>query len=298
MNDTEQLPTAREMADRLVRILSVEPVERNFFSGIATPDGEGRVFGGQIIGQAMMAATATIEDDRECHSMHAYFMRPGDATKPVLYQVERDFDGRSFATRRVIAIQQGRPILNFATSFHTPEAGFHHQDDMPDVPPPEDLESEDQLAERYKDKLPPHLLRFMRFNRPVELRPTELLAPFVTDPHPPVQHVWFRTKGPIGNDPKLHRAALAYTSDMGLLGAVSSPHGKTFADVDMQFASLDHALWIHQDFRMDDWMLYAMDSPWSGGARGLARGRIYTRDGQLVANVAQEGLVRHTTHKA
>lgn len=298
MDSAQKSLTEQELADRLVDILTVEAVEENFFRGIATPNGKGRAFGGQVIGQALMAATATVEPERACHSLHAYFMRPGDATKPVLYQVERDYDGRSFATRRVIAIQDGRPILNFAGSFHFPEKGLSHQDKMPDVPSPDELENEEQLAERYADILPERFKSFLRWNRPIELRPSVLRPPFSTENKDPVQNVWFRSKGKMGSDMHLNRAALAYASDMGLLSVSMLPHGKGFGDSDMQFASLDHAMWLHDDFNMNEWLLYSTDSPWAGGARGFNRGRIFTQDGRLVANVTQEGLVRQVTPKA
>lgn len=295
MTTAPKTPTGEELAQKLVDILSVEAVEDNFFRGIATPGGRGRSFGGQVIGQALSAATATVDPARICHSLHAYFMRPGDATKPVLYQVERDHDGRSFGTRRVIAIQDGRPILNLASSFHVPETGYHHQIDMPEVPAPDGLENDEQLAVRYADRLPESYQSFLRANRPIEMRPTALRPPFISGKSDPRQSFWFKAKGPIGDAPEMHRSALAYASDMGLLSVSMLPHGKSFSDDDMQFASLDHAVWFHDEFRVDEWLLYDLDSPWSGGARGLARGSIFTQDGRLIATVAQEGLTRQMT---
>jgi acyl-CoA thioesterase-2 len=286
--------TAQQLTDALVSVLDVEPVEENFFRGIAMPGGRGRSFGGKVIAQALMAATRTVDPDRPAHSLHAYFMRPGDGTKPVLYQVERDRDGRSFATRRVIAIQNGKPILNLAASFHVEEPGLAHQDTMPDLPGPDALLSEEQLADKHEADLPAGFVTWLRRPRPVEMRPVALRPPFSREPMR--EHAfWFRVKGRIGDDPALHRAALAFASDFGLLGTAAFAHAKAFADADMQFASLDHALWIHGDFRADDWLLYTMDSPWAGGARGFNRGRIFTRDGRLVANVTQEGLIRQVT---
>lgn len=299
MSNDPAKPTAAQLVEGLRRILDVERIEEDYYRGIATPNGRGRSFGGQVIAQALMAATGTVEAARKAHSLHAYFMRPGDATAPVLYRVERDYDGGSFATRRVVAVQNGRPILNLAASFHFDEKGLSHQDEMPeDIPAPEDLENEEQLAERFKGELPEQFLQFLRFNRPIELRPTVLRAPFVVEPQPPKQAVWFRAKGPMGDDPAVHRAALAFASDMGLLGVSMLPHAKSFSDKDMQVASLDHALWIHEDIRIDDWLLYVMDSPWAGGSRGFNRGKVFTREGKLVANVAQEGLVRHRTDRS
>ncbi|WP_246525283.1 acyl-CoA thioesterase [Thalassovita aquimarina] len=287
--------TDTDMVKWLHDVLEVETVEDNFFRGIATPQGRGRSFGGQVIGQALMAAIRTADPDRPVHSLHAYFMRPGDATKPVLYRVERDRDGRSFATRRVVAIQSGKPILNLAASFHVREPGLAHQAQMPDVPMPKDLISDEQLGERMRDDLPEAFLNWLNMPRPIEMRPVGLRPPFTREKQDPVQNMWIRVRGDFGDDPDLHRAALAYTSDYGLLGTCVLPFAKAFVDPDMQFASLDHAMWFHDDFRMDEWLLYAMDSPWAGGARGFNRGQIFTRDGRLVASTAQEGLVRNVT---
>lgn len=294
MPDTPQ--TASD--DSLLRLLTVERLETNFFRGIATPGGRGRSFGGQVIGQALTAATETVEDVRPAHSLHAYFMRPGDASAPVVYQVERDMDGRSFSTRRVIAIQNGRPILNMAASFHVSEPGLSHQDAMPDVPAPEDLETDAELAERHRDQLPERFLSHLKWDRPLEIRPVLMRPPYPCDNLDPVQHLWMRVTGTLGDDQGMHRSALAFASDMGLLGVSMVPHGRSFANADIQAASLDHAMWFHGDFRADEWLLYSMDSPWAGGARGFNRGRVFTRDGRLVANTAQEGLIRVVEPKA
>lgn len=293
MAEAHQQIDDETLSRAFVDVLTVERIEENFYRGIATPQGRGRSFGGQVIAQALSAATMTVPDDRPAHSLHGYFMRPGDATQPVLYQIDRDRDGGSFTTRRVVAIQHGAPILNLAASFHVQEPGLAHHDEMPDVTPPEDLPTEHALAETMRDALPEMFLKWLATPRPVEMRAEFPRPPFDRTPRPAVQHMWFRTKGTVGDDPKVHRAALAFISDFGLLGTSMMPHGKAFADPDMQFASLDHALWLHDDFRVDDWLLYVMDSPWAGGARGFNRGRIFTRDGRMVANVAQEGLVRH-----
>lgn len=283
----------RELGQWLHGVLDVQQIEQNYFRGIATPQGRGRSFGGQVVGQALMAAIRTVGADRPVHSLHAYFMRPGDATQPVLYQVERDRDGRSFATRRVIAVQGGKPILNLAASFHAGEPGLAHQYAMPDVPGPDALKNEEQLGEAMADTLPQMFLDWLRTPRPIEMRPVEPRPPFNRDTRDPAQSMWMRVRGNLGDDPAMHRAALAYTSDFGLLGTCMLPFGKAFVDKDMQFASLDHAVWFHDDFRMDEWLLYTMDSPWAGGARGFNRGQIFTQDGRLVASAAQEGLVRN-----
>jgi acyl-CoA thioesterase-2 len=290
--------TPQQLADGLVRVLDVEKVEDDFYRGIATPGGRGRSFGGQVIAQALMAAIRTVPTDRPAHSLHGYFMRPGDATKPVLYQVERDRDGGSFTTRRVVAVQNGAPILNLAASFHIAEPGLTHQDDMPDVPGPEDLKTEEQIAAGMAGELPEMFLKWLRIPRPVEFRPVTLRPPFSRDRRSATQSVWMRVTGNIGDDPAIHRAALAFASDFGLLGTATVLHGKAFADADMQYASLDHAMWFHDEFRADDWLLYCMDSPWAGGARGFNRGRIFTRDGRLIANATQEGLIRNITPRA
>ena len=288
--------------DGLTRLLEetlrVDPLEENFFRGSPIPMARGRTFGGLVISQALMAATATVGAERPAHSLHGYFMRPGDALAPVLYQVERDRDGRSFATRRVIAIQNGQPILNLAASYHAPEDGWSHQDEMPDVPPPEDLKSDRELVEEIADELPPATLEFYRRPRPVDMRPVDPGPPYRRGKRAPVQALWFKVRGKMSDDPAIHRGALAFSSDFGLMGTGLLPHDKTFSDGDVMTASLDHALWFHGDFRADDWLLYHMDSPWAGGGRGFNRGRIFTRDGRLVANAAQEGLMRRLTPRA
>ena len=292
MSDTPENPQA-DGRDALTTILTVEKIEEDFYRGMKTPNGQGRMFGGQVLGQALMAATHTVEGDRLNHSLHGYFMRPGDATQPVLYRVERDMDGRSFNTRRVIAIQGGKPILNLAASFQVQEAGMHHASDFPtDVPPPEDCLSEMQLAEKYADKLPDMFKNFLRWNRPVEIRPTRLTPPFDMSPYSGETWRWIKAKAPMPDHQALHRAAMVYTSDMGLLSAAMSVHGKGFFSSGMRFASLDHTVWTHEDLRMDEWLLFGMDSPWMGGGRGLTRGRVFTQDGRLVASMAQEGMIR------
>ena len=284
-----------EVMDAFRKVLDVEPVETNFFRGLPQPGARGRTFGGQVIAQALMSAIKTVEDDKPAHSLHAYFMRPGEATAPVLYQVERDRDGRSFATRRVVAVQNGQPILNLAASFHHVEPGWSHASPMPDVPPPEDLPDETALGEAMADQLRPAVLDFLRRPKPIEMRPVHARPPFDRSPRPAVQSCWFRVRGQLPDDPKLHRVALAFASDYALMGTAMVPHSKAFDDPDIMTASLDHALWLHDDFRADDWLFYDMDSPWAGGGRGLNRGRIFTRDGRLVANAAQEGLMRPVT---
>lgn len=285
-----------ETKDELTRILNVERIEDNFFRGIETPSGEGRMFGGQVLGQALMAAMRTAPDDKVNHSLHAYFMRPGDATKPVLYRVERDMDGNSFATRRVIAVQNGQPILNMAASFQVQEKGMDYTTEMPaDIPAPENCPNERELADTYADRMPEAFLKFLRTDRPIEIRPCSFTAPFSQEPTFGESFRWIRARGTMPKDENLHRSALAYASDFGLLGAALAVHGLTFLSEGLRVASLDHALWIHGEFRMDDWLLFGVESPWTGGGRGLTRGRFFTREGRLVATVSQEGMTRRKT---
>ena len=281
-------------ATDLLDILQLETIEENIFRGRSPQVGWQRVFGGLVISQALVAASQTVTD-RPPHSLHGYFMLPGDPATPIIYEVERLRDGRSFATRRCTAIQHGQPIFTLAASFQTAEAGLDHALAMPDVPRPEDLPNETELLRRFGARLPEAVRRYFERERPLELRPVDLTryGPQVGPAAPePVQRIWMRVTGPLGNDPAIHRAALAYMSDMTLLDTALVPHRRSLFDPGLQVASLDHALWFHRPFRADGWLLYAQDSPSSGGARGLTRGLIYASDGTLVASVAQEGLIR------
>lgn len=276
----------------LVDLLDIEEIDRDLYRGKRQPGGVGRVFGGQVIAQALQAAQRSTEAPKVAHSLHAYFMRPGNEDFPIIYRVVRDFEGRSFATRRVIAMQRGEPILNMAASFQTPEEGLRHQDAMPDVPGPESLQSEAELRREMADEIPEKFRRHMLRGRPVEIRPVQPRSWFRPDKREPRQDSWFRLVAPIGDDAAMHRAILAYASDMSLLGTATLAHGVNWMTHNLQTASLDHSLWLHEDFRADEWLLYACDSPWAGHARGFNRGKIYTQDGRLVASVAQEGLMR------
>ncbi|MEO9130946.1 MAG: acyl-CoA thioesterase II, partial [Sphingomonas sp.] len=262
------------------------------YRGKRQPGGEGRVFGGQVIAQALQAAQRSTEAPKVAHSLHAYFMRPGNENFPIIFRVVRDFEGRSFATRRVIAMQQGQPILNMAASFQTPEEGLHHQDSMPDVPGPEELQPESELRRDMMEEIPEKFRRHMLRARPIEIRPVHPRSWFKPTVQTPKQDSWFRLAAPIGDDAAMHRAILAYASDMSLLGTAMLAHGVNWMTHNVQTASLDHALWLHEAFRADEWLLYSCDSPWAGHARGFNRGKIYTQDGRLVASVAQEGLMR------
>jgi len=275
----------------MLTILDLEPLEHNLFRGRSPQVGWQRVFGGQVIGQALVAACRTVPD-RKPHSLHAYFMLPGDPSIPIVYEVERIRDGRSFTTRRVKAIQHGQAIFSLSASFHIDEPGLTHQIDMPKVPMPEDLPSEQEIRQRVLPLMPDPVRAYYERERPIELRPVEYSRYISREPMPPYFHVWIRATSRLPDDPVLHQCVLAYASDMTLLDASLIAHGRTVAEREIQPASLDHAMWFHRDFRADEWLLYAQDSPFSGGGRGFARGAIYTRDGRLVASVAQEGLIR------
>ena len=271
--------------------MQLERIEVDLFRGRQTHERWSRVFGGQVVGQALMAACQTV-DARKPHSLHAYFLRAGDPALPIVYQVARDRDGRSFSSRRVVAIQHGAPILNLAASFQTDEEGLSHQRDMPAVPPPETLEDERSIALRHEAKILPERRHSLARSRPIEFRPLDPEHRLGAGPHLDHECFWFRAVAPLPTDQILHRVLLAYASDMMLLGTSMSPHGMHWLTHKMQEASLDHALWIHGDVVLDDWLLYQQESPWSGGARGLSRGLIYNRAGRLIASVAQEGLIR------
>jgi acyl-CoA thioesterase-2 len=256
------------------------------------------VFGGQVIAQALHAAELTVDPERPAHSLHAYFLRGGSEDFETDYKVDRDFDGGSFSNRRVVASQQGRPILNLTASFQKFEDGLHHVDaEMPDVPGPEDLEPEAEVRRRFAEKARPEARYHFLAERPVEMRAVEGRHWMNPEPAPPRSHSWFRTVAPLPDDPRVHRAILAYASDMSLLGTCALPHGLSWARGEVMSASLDHVVWFHEPFRVDEWLLYATDSPWSGNGRGFNRGRVFTRDGRLVASVAQEGMIRKIVPK-
>lgn len=282
-----------DIIEELRALLSVEEIDTNLYRGPRQPGGVGRVFGGQVIAQGLMAATRSTDPKRVCHSLHAYFMRPGNEDHPIIYRVSRDHDGGSFSTRRVIAFQQGDPILNMAASFQALEQGLEHQAaDMPDVPPPEDLPEEAEQRRLYADRVPERFRPWFLRERPFEQRPVGGMTWMDREKRAPEQQIWFRARGTVGDDPVMHRAMLAYASDMYLLGTSQRPHGVNWMIDKLQAASLDHAMWLHGDIKVDDWLLYATDAPWSARGRGFNRGAIYTRSGELVASVAQEGLIR------
>jgi len=279
--------------EELLTLLKLEKIEKNIFRGQSQDLGFGSVFGGQVLGQALSAAYQTVPPDRLAHSMHAYFLRPGIATKPIVYDVDCIRDGKSFTTRRVVAIQKGRAIFNMSASFQISEPGFDHQDEAPKVAPPEDLESELELAHRVADKIPLKIRDKILCKKPIEMRTVNPINPFAPEKREPVRYTWLKAIDPLQVDFAVHQYLLAYASDFGLLSPSLYPHGHSPWETEMQVASLDHAMWFHRDFRMDDWLLYVMKSSNAGQARGLGDGKIYTRQGQLVASVAQEGLIRY-----
>lgn len=280
-----------EMLADLLEVLRLERIEDNLFRGQSRDIGSPRVYGGQVLGQALSAALRTV-DGRPVHSLHAYFLRAGDVTAPIVYDVDRSRDGHSFTSRRVTAIQHGCQIFHMAASFQVDEQGLEHRHPMPDVPPPEELRDSAHYRAALLEKAPEKMRRSIASYIPFEFRPTAEPAFLTNEPREPRQQVWFRTVGRLPDDDALHRVVLSYVSDEGLLGTATLPHGISFLQGNVQMASLDHAMWFHRPARVDEWLLYDCDSPNSTGARSLARGMIYTRDGTLVASTAQEGLIR------
>ncbi|MFK7905542.1 MAG: acyl-CoA thioesterase II [Chitinophagales bacterium] len=285
-----------QTVEELSNLLNLERLDANLFRGNNYQTPWGIVFGGQVLAQSLNAARRTVPEDRCVHSMHAYFILPGDLSLPIIYDVERIRDGGSFTTRRVVAIQKGRPIFNMAASFQLEQEGLNHQITMPNVPPPEALLTDKQLAETWKKEAPDAYRRYQA-PRPIEFRPVEQFHPLDKVSQPPFRHVWMRATGSMLDLKALHCEALAYASDYNLLGTSVLPHRDVVEPNELQYASIDHAMWFHRDFRMDDWLLYALDSPSASGTRGFNRGSIFTKDGKLVASVVQEGLIRKRRKK-
>ncbi|SRR5579885_723731 len=275
----------------LLKLLDLEPIEENIFRGVSPKDRSQRVFGGQVLGQALVAAQRTVTG-RICHSLHAYFLIAGDPKVPILYEVDRSRDGTSFSSRRVVAIQHGRPIFHMSVSFQIVEPGLEHQIDPPKVPPPDKLPSEDDFRRKMADKVPEEMRDYFLRPRPIELRPVDRTDIFAPQKRPPHQAVWVRTTAPLPDDTSLNQCVLAYASDMTLLDTSLLPHGIGWFSKKIQMASIDHAMWFHRSFKADEWLLYVQDSPSASGARGFNRGLIYDSRGMLVASVAQEGLMR------
>jgi acyl-CoA thioesterase II len=284
--------------DELISLLALEKIEENLFRGQSQDLGWGTVFGGQVLGQALSAAVQTVESERHVHSLHAFFLRPGDVKKPIVYDVDRIRDGGSFTTRRVVAIQSGNAIFNLAASFQKPEHGFQHQDAMPDAPPPESLKTEQEVLAPHVVDLPEKMRKSALAQGPFEMRPVSPKEHRVSfDPAPPARMVWLRTVGKLPDDPRLHPYLLAYASDHSFITTSLLPHGVNWMTPGMQVASLDHCMWFHHPFRADEWLLHVMESPSASGARGMVRGRVFTRDGKLVATTSQEGLIRKRSEK-
>lgn len=276
----------------LLDLFDLEPLEVNIYRGRNRDIGTGRVFGGQVLAQALVAARRTVDEPREAHSLHGYFILPGDLAAPIVYFVDRLRDGSSFSTRRVTAIQHGRAIFNLSASFHIAESGFEHQAPMPDVPPPEELENELDLIRSIAHRIPDPVRNVLTQDRPIDFRPVAPVDPFHPEKRAPQRYIWLRAIEKLPDDTLTHQAVLAYASDYGLLTTALLPHGVAPRSPALQLATLDHAFWAHRPFRADEWLLYATDSPAATGARGFTRGAFYTRDGTLVASTAQEGLMR------
>ena len=277
----------------LLDLLDLEQIEVNMFRGVSPDDGWQRVFGGQVIGQALVAASRTVEDvSRTAHSLHGYFLRPGDTTIPIVYNVDRIRDGRSFTTRRVVAVQRGKAIFSMSVSFQVAEQRLEHQFDMPKVKGPDECPSEKDLRQKFINDLPEDVRERMNKPQPIEMRFVEPINEFNPTPAEPEQHIWIKTVDQMPDDVRLNQCLLAYASDMTLIDTSYRPHGIGWGNEKFQVASLDHAMWFHKPFTTDQWLLYQQDSPNSGGGRGFSRGAIYTQQGDLIASVAQEGLIR------
>lgn len=282
----------RDATEMLLKTLELEQLEVNLFRGLSPQVGWQRVFGGQVVAQALVAAAKTVSDETPIHSLHGYFLIGGDPKIPIIYEVDRIRDGRSYVTRRVNAIQHGRAIFSMSASFHAPEEGYDHQFSMPEVPMPEDLPDHKELRDLYRENTPETVRKFLERRRALEMRPVDFRHYISSDSLPPHQNIWFRAAEALPDTPLVHAAILAYASDMTLLDTALFAHGKSVFDPDLALASLDHAIWFHRPVRADDWLLYSQDSPTASGGRGFTRGSIYSRSGILVASTAQEGVIR------
>ena len=281
------------LTDSVFEHLNLEQVEVNLFQGRSENHGMDRIFGGQVIGQALVAAMRTVEH-RPCHSLHSYFLRPGDPKVPIFYEVDRIRDGGSFTTRRVVASQTGEAIFSMSASFQVLEDGLEHQIEMPEVPGPDELPSDRELLKRCLAEFPEvdeQLIQMVHGERPVEIRRVEHFNYFKPEVMPPVKHIWYRSKKKLGDDPLKHQCLLAYASDVGFLSTSNMPHGKSFM-TGLMMASIDHSLWFHRSFNFEDWILIAMESPVSAGSRGFIRASMFTQDGILIGSATQEGLIR------
>lgn len=283
--------------NELLTLLDLEQLEQGVFRGQSEHLGLPQVYGGQVLGQALSAAKNTVSEDRQVHSFHSYFLRPGDPHKPIDYDVENLRDGVSFSTRRVKAMQFGRPIFYLTASYQIEEEGFNHQATMPEVPSFDSLLSEQALIQKMAQGLPKMVVDTFGRTRPIEVRPVDPVNPLAPESKPAKQYLWIKATGAMPDDPRIHQYVLAYASDWGFLTTAMKPHGISILTPRMKVATIDHSMWFHRPFRMDEWLLYAIDSPTASGARGFVRGEIYNQKGELVASAVQEGLMRHTSRK-
>ncbi|MBX9497742.1 acyl-CoA thioesterase II [Yersinia enterocolitica] len=277
---------------KLLDLLFLEKIEEGIFRGQSEDLGLRQVFGGQVVGQAIYAAKQTVPTDRVVHSFHSYFLRPGDSSKPIIYDVETLRDGNSFSARRVSAIQNGKPIFYMTASFQSQEKGFEHQNTMPDVPPPEGLMSETDIARKFAHLIPEKVRDKFIGHQPIEMRPVKFHNPLQGSTAEPNRYVWFKANGEMPDDLRVHQYLLGYASDFNFLPTALQPHGIGFLEPGVQIATIDHSMWFHRPFRLDDWLLYAVESTSASGARGFVRGQIYNREGVLVASTVQEGVIR------
>ena len=279
--------------DELLTLLALEPLDKGLYRGQSMDLGFGAVFGGQVMGQALAAAKYTLEPERPVHSFHSYFLRPGDVNKPIIYDVETIRDGKTTSTRRVQALQHGKPIFYMTASFQEPVAGFEHQAPMPEVSGPEGLMPESERIKALAQYLPPSVKDKWLSEKPIEMRQVNYVNPMQPEKAEPVHHIWLKANGSLPNDPRIHKYLLAYAADFNFLPTSLMPHGHSFWEPQLQVATIDHSMWFHQDFRFDDWILFAMESPRAIAGRGLVQGRFYTQDGILVATAMQEGIIRN-----
>ncbi|MCW6539334.1 acyl-CoA thioesterase II [Yersinia ruckeri] len=277
---------------RLLNLINLEKIEEGLFRGQSEDLGLRQVFGGLVVGQAIYAAKQTIPTDRHVHSFHSYFLRPGDSSKPIIYDVESLRDGTSFSARRVSAIQNGKPIFFMTASFQNPENGLEHQNTMPDVPAPESLKSETEIAQSLSHLIPEKLRDKFIGHQPIEMRPVKFHNPLQGSLEEPYRHVWFRANGKMPDDLHTHQYLLGYASDFNFLPTALQPHGIGFLEPGVQIATIDHSMWFHRPFRLDDWLLYSVESTSASSARGFVRGQIYNREGVLIASTVQEGVIR------
>ncbi|MGQ7804369.1 acyl-CoA thioesterase II [Hafnia alvei] len=276
----------------LLDLLDLEKIEEGIYRGQSEDLGLRQVFGGQVVGQALYAAKQTVPLERNIHSFHSYFLRPGDSSQPIIYDVENLRDGNSFSARRVKAVQHGKPIFYMTASFQTAEPGFEHQNVMPDVPAPESLKSESEIASSMAHLIPESVREKFTCEKPLEMRPVSFHNPLMGKVEEPIRNVWFKANGEMPDDPRIHQYLLGYASDFNFLPTALQPHGKGFLEPGMQVATIDHSMWFHRPFRLDEWLLYAVESTSASGARGFVRGQFYNRSGELIASTVQEGVIR------